>query len=97
MKKKANKAVRGDAWSEVSNVHFRAYRLEQNRFAKEDAPPASSLRALPEADFAPDTVLKSVRLPSAIWEELEQRALAEGVAVHVLVRKAILGLLRRAD
>jgi len=42
------------------------------------------------------TVLKSVRLPPAIWQALEKRARAEGVAVHALVRKAILALLRRA-
>jgi hypothetical protein len=42
------------------------------------------------------TVLKSVRLPPAIWKELEKRARAEGVAVHALVRKAILALLRSA-
>lgn len=42
------------------------------------------------------TVLKSVRLPPAIWKELERRARAEGVAVHALVRKAILALLRSA-
>lgn len=42
------------------------------------------------------TILKSVRLPPAIWKELEKRARAEGVAVHALVRKAILALLRRA-
>ena len=42
------------------------------------------------------TVLKSVRLPPAIWMELEKRARAEGVAVHALVRKAILALLRSA-
>jgi hypothetical protein len=42
------------------------------------------------------TVPKSVRLPPAIWKELEKRARAEGVAVHALVRKAILALLRSA-
>jgi len=42
------------------------------------------------------TVVKSVRLPPAIWKELEKRARADGVAVHALVRKAILALLRRA-
>ena len=41
------------------------------------------------------TVLKSVRLPPTIWKKLEERARAEGVAVHALVRKAILALLRR--
>jgi hypothetical protein len=30
------------------------------------------------------------------WHELEKRARSEGVAVHALVRKAILALLRRA-
>ena len=42
------------------------------------------------------TVLKSVRLPPAIWKELEKRARTEGIAVHALVRRAILALLRRA-
>jgi hypothetical protein len=42
------------------------------------------------------TVPKSVRLPPAMWRELEKRARSEGVAVHALVRKAILALLRRA-
>ena len=40
------------------------------------------------------TVLKSVGLPPAVWKDLERRARAEGVAVHALVRKAILALLR---
>ena len=39
---------------------------------------------------------KSVRLPPAIWKELEKQARAEGVAVHALVRKAILAQLRSA-
>ncbi|MEO8901221.1 MAG: hypothetical protein ABI627_06825 [Polyangiaceae bacterium] len=39
------------------------------------------------------TVVKSVRLPPAVWSELEKRARAEGVAVHALVRKAVLALL----
>ncbi len=42
------------------------------------------------------TVVKSVRLPPAVWAELEKRARAEGIAVHALVRKAILELLKRA-
>lgn len=42
------------------------------------------------------TVPKSVRLPPAIWKELEKRAPAEGIAVHALVRKAFLALLRSA-
>jgi hypothetical protein len=40
------------------------------------------------------TVPKSVRLPPAVWQELERRARSEGVAVHALVRKAVLALLR---
>jgi hypothetical protein len=40
------------------------------------------------------TILKSVRLPPAVWKELERRARSEGVAVHALVRKAVLALLR---
>ncbi|HWZ89217.1 MAG TPA: hypothetical protein VNW92_10215 [Polyangiaceae bacterium] len=40
------------------------------------------------------TVLKSLRLPSAVRKELERRARSEGVAVHALVRKAVLALLQ---
>jgi hypothetical protein len=40
------------------------------------------------------TILKSVRLPPAVWKQLERQARAEGVAVHALVRKAVLALLR---
>jgi hypothetical protein len=53
-------------------------------------------RGRPRGAETGPTVLKSVRLPPAIWQELEKRARAEGVAVHALVRKAILALLRRA-
>jgi hypothetical protein len=48
-----------------------------------------------DAETGP-TVLKSVRLPPSVWKELEKRARKEGVAVHALVRKAILALLRSA-
>ena len=41
------------------------------------------------------TVLKSVRLPPSVWAQLEKRARAKGVAVHALVRQAILDLLKR--
>jgi len=41
------------------------------------------------------TVLKSVRLPPSVWAKLERRARSEGVAVHALVRQAILALLKR--
>ena len=140
MKKKTNKRARGvTAWSEVSEVDFKAYQIRQNRFAKRvkregillvhDAPSAASLKEIPEADFgrvkvrrsnyaerikaggltlqvgrgrpragneAGTTIPKSVRLPPALWKELEKRARIEGVAVHALVRKAIVALLRSA-
>ncbi len=41
------------------------------------------------------TVLRSVRLPPSVWAKLERRARAEGVAVHALLRQAILELLER--
>jgi len=121
------------------SLDFASYRVKRNRFARglkkegilwvHDGPSASSLKAIPEADFARvkvrrsdyaarikaggltvqvgrgrpvagteggPTVPKSVRLPPAIWKELEKLARAEGATVHALVRKAILALLRRA-
>jgi hypothetical protein len=41
------------------------------------------------------TVLKSVRLPPSVWAKLEKRARSQGVAVHALLRQAILDLLER--
>lgn len=41
------------------------------------------------------TVTKSVRLPPAVWAKLEKRARAEGVAVHALLRRALVELVER--
>lgn len=41
------------------------------------------------------TVTKSVRLPPAVWAKLEKRARAEGIAVHALLRRALLELAER--
>ena len=42
------------------------------------------------------TVTKSIRLPPAIWKQLEQRARAEGLALHALLRLALLAWLDAA-
>ena len=39
------------------------------------------------------TVTKSVRLPQAVWGQLQTRARTEGVALHALVRTALLAWL----
>jgi hypothetical protein len=41
------------------------------------------------------TEVRSVRLPPAIWKALEQRARAEGLSLHALVRTALLEWLDR--
>jgi hypothetical protein len=38
------------------------------------------------------TVTKSVRLPPAVWAKLEKRARGEGIAMHALLRRALLEL-----
>jgi hypothetical protein len=50
----------------------------------------------PRGEELGSTVVKSVRLPPAVWERLEELARAQGVAVHALVRRAILDLLKGA-
>jgi hypothetical protein len=47
------------------------------------------------ADEVGPTTTRSVRLPPSVWTELEKRARAEGVAVHALIRRAILELVRQ--
>jgi hypothetical protein len=49
-------------------------------------------RPRPGEETGPTTV-KSVRLPPEVWAQLEKRARAEGVALHALVRRAIVALL----
>jgi hypothetical protein len=39
------------------------------------------------------TVVKSVRLPPILWVQLQEKAHAEGVALHALVRTALAALL----
>jgi hypothetical protein len=84
----------------IPEADFGRVRVRRNNYAeriKTDGVTLQVGRGRPRggAETGP-TVPKSVRLPPAIWKELEKRARAEGVAVHALVRKAILALLRRA-
>src|SRR5262245_42536300 len=85
---------------EIPEADFGRVKLRRSNYAERIKTGGLTLqvgRGRPRAgDEAGTTVPKSVRLPPAIWKELEKRARAEGVAVHALVRKAILALLRRA-
>jgi hypothetical protein len=42
------------------------------------------------------TEVRSVRLPQAVWEELEQKAREKHLNLHQAMRAALLGWLRRA-
>jgi uncharacterized DUF497 family protein len=46
------------------------------------------------AEIGP-TQVKSVRLPPLVWKQLEEQARAEGLALHALLRAAILDWLKR--
>lgn len=83
----------------VPEADFARVKIRRNNYAERIKADGLTLhvgRGRPRAgaETGP-TVLKSVRLPPTIWKELEERARAEGVAVHALVRRAILALLRR--
>ena len=41
------------------------------------------------------TVVRSIRLPAAIWKEVEDKAQAKHLNVHQAMRAALLGWLRR--
>jgi hypothetical protein len=41
------------------------------------------------------TQVKSVRLPPLVWKQLEDQARAEGLALHAVLRRAILEWLKR--
>jgi len=43
-----------------------------------------------------ETVVRSVRLPAAIWKDVEEKARSKHLNVHQAMRAALLGWLRRA-
>jgi predicted DNA-binding ribbon-helix-helix protein len=43
------------------------------------------------------TVVRSVRLPEALWKELERAARAKRLNLHQAMRAALLGWIRRAS
>ncbi len=43
------------------------------------------------------TVARSVRLPEALWKELERTARSKGLNLHQAMRAALLGWIRRAS
>jgi hypothetical protein len=43
-----------------------------------------------------ETVVRSVRLPAAVWRELEKKARSKHLNAHQAMRAALLGWLRRA-
>ncbi len=85
---------------EVPEADFDRVKVRRSNYAERIKSGGLTLqvgRGRPRAGAeAGTTIPKSVRLPPAMWKELEKRARSEGVAVHALVRKAILALLRRA-
>ena len=83
----------------IPEADFARVKVRRSNYAeriKADGLPLHVGRGRPRAgaETGP-TVHKSVRLPPAIWKQLEERARTEAVAVHALVRKSILALLRR--
>lgn len=42
-----------------------------------------------------ETVVRSIRLPAAIWQEVEQKAKGKHLNLHQAMRAALLGWLRR--
>jgi len=43
------------------------------------------------------TVVRSVRLPASVWQEVEDKARAKHLNLHQAMRAALLGWLRRAE
>jgi predicted DNA-binding ribbon-helix-helix protein len=43
------------------------------------------------------SVVKSVRLPAALWKELERKARAKGLNLHQAMRAALLGWTERSE
>ena len=83
----------------IPEVDFASASVGKNRYAARIQKAGIVLqvgrgRPRREAETGP-TVTKSVRLPPAVWAKIEKRARAEGIAVHALLRRAILELAER--
>ncbi len=83
----------------IPEADFATVRVRKNRYATRIQQTGIVLqvgRGRPRReDETGPTVTKSVRLPPAIWAALERRARAEGIAVHALLRRALLDLAER--
>lgn len=83
----------------IPSVDLERARVRKNRYAARIQKTGIVLqvgRGRPRRDAATGpTVTKSVRLPPAVWAKIEKRARAEGIAVHALLRRAILELAER--
>jgi hypothetical protein len=53
-------------------------------------------RGRPAQGYRRTSVVKSVRLPDALWNELERTARSKGLNMHQAMRAALLGWIRRA-
>lgn len=85
---------------EMPEANFAAVKTRRSPYAKRVESGGIELQISrgrpPRGEEVGATVPKSIRLPPAIWTRLEERARAEGVAVHALIRRAILDLLKGA-
>ena len=84
---------------EMPEADFSKLKTRRNRYAKRIEAGGMTLqvgRGRPRRghEVGP-SVLKSVRLPPSVWAKLQAHARAEGLAVHALLRRAILDLLKR--
>ena len=83
----------------IPEADFAVARIRKNGYAARIAEAGIVLkvgRGRPRrGDETGPTVTKSVRLPPAVWAKLEKRARAEGIAVHALLRRALLELAER--
>ena len=83
----------------IPEADFASARVRKNRYAARIRTVGIVLqvgRGRPRReDETGPTVTKSVRLPPAVWAKLEKRARSEGIAVHALLRRALLELAER--
>jgi hypothetical protein len=85
--------------TELPEAEFGRAKVRRNPYARRIEAGGITLqigrgRPRRDAEVGP-TVTRSVRLPPSVWAKLEKRALTEGVAVHALLRRAILDLVKR--
>jgi len=85
--------------TEMPEANFAQSRIRRNKYAVQAITAASKIQygkgRPPKGSEVGPTPARSIRLPKAVWKDLENEARARATTVHALLREVILAHLSR--